>query len=92
MKKEIMDLHKEIDRLNAIISGAATILTLYDAGKYDTKEELVETIYKARDVLHDANKEGHNHQNIQEFFETWLQTRCSHCTKHHANGESVKLC
>ena len=59
----------EISKLKAAIAGAMPYLVLYDGGKYDHKEDLIQNIYKARSILDSADPE--NHKYVIEMFENW---------------------
>ena len=59
----------EISKLKAAIAGAMPYLVLYDGGRYDHKEDLIENIYKARSILDSADPE--NHKYVIEMFENW---------------------
>ena len=61
-------LKEEISTLEAIIAGAMPFLVLYDCGRYDTKNTLIEKIYRARDILKQRDP---NNKHIIEMFEDW---------------------
>jgi len=86
---KIRELDLDVRKYKSIIAGALPYLVLYDCGRYDTKDTLIEKTYKAREIL---QKEDPNNQYIIEMFKDWQSLRNEENSDGKAEEKSKRKC